>query len=414
MSGKAILIPGCDFASANLGVVTEQSSVPVPVSSISIQQSGSYSGQAIQLSVAYQPSNTTQTGITWSITSGSEYATISNSGLLTIKTNANNSAVTVKATSTANSSVFASANLTITYEAAQTYQVTQSLNNVTSSNSANTVLSGAAFSTTLTPDSNYEIGDVRVTMAGVNITQNCTIVKSSNSLYATPTWTITTPNVSGALEITNEAHKAYLFGASDLLFGNIASTVKTAQAKTFVHLNTIIPVSQGQVIRLYYPETLDSNLVTVMDDAATNTWHGVRWHHKFVETNTTTWSNFTSSSKDMTPYLSDDFANFLYWGQSASDTQSGVVDSLRPYTIGSNAAGIYVQLGIMTRESGGSAADAQLTSATVSYGNVLTSKTLNTYGNIFANHGNPCLKLTIDESTLSGGYIGGTPSSPIS
>lgn len=415
MSGKAILIPGCNFASANLGTVTEQSSTPVSVSSISIAQSGSYRGQNLQLSVSYQPSNTTQTGVTWSIESGSLYASIdSSSGLLTFKPGANNSAVTVKATSMYNSTVTATATLNVTYEAAaSSWPVSVNLSNATSSNSAETVLSGGTFTTTLTPDSGYEIGDVLVTMAGFNVTQNCTITKSSDSLYATPTWTITTPSVNGAVVITNEAHKAYLFNAANLLFGNIASTQKTSGSKSYVHLNTIIPVAQNQVVRVYMPETGDSSLVTVMEDIDTLTWHGVRWHFKLVEVNTTTWSNFTTSSKDVSSYISGNYADYLYYGQNACDTQSGVANSLRPVTIVSNAAGIYVQFGLMTREAGASSTDANLTSQTVSYGNTLTSKTLNTYGNVLANHGDPCLKITIDESTLTGGYVGGGASSAI-
>lgn len=51
-----------------------------------------------------------------------------------------------------------------------TYSVTQTLTNVTSSNSATTVTAKDAFTTTLTADSGYTMSTVSVYMGGVNIT----------------------------------------------------------------------------------------------------------------------------------------------------------------------------------------------------------------------------------------------------
>ena len=56
--------------------------------------------------VNYTPSDTTQTGVTWSIESGSSYATIdSNTGVLTALEGASSSTVVIKATSVVNSGI---------------------------------------------------------------------------------------------------------------------------------------------------------------------------------------------------------------------------------------------------------------------------------------------------------------------
>lgn len=71
-----------------------------------------------QFSVGYTPSNTTQRGVTWSITSGSAYASIDQNGLLTVKNGANANNVTIKVTSTVNSSISATKSVSVTHKAA--------------------------------------------------------------------------------------------------------------------------------------------------------------------------------------------------------------------------------------------------------------------------------------------------------
>lgn len=71
-----------------------------------------------QFSVAYTPSNTTQRGILWSVVSGSDYASIDEKGLLTVKEGANGSTVKIRATSKDNSSVYAEKSVTVTYKIA--------------------------------------------------------------------------------------------------------------------------------------------------------------------------------------------------------------------------------------------------------------------------------------------------------
>ena len=114
MSGIAIAIPGADFSGKNLGKVTFLEDVDV--TGIAIVANDSYEGQTAQLSIAYTPATTNQKGVIWSISSGSTYASIdASSGKLTILEGANNSTVTVKATSIYNSSVFAEKAINVTY-----------------------------------------------------------------------------------------------------------------------------------------------------------------------------------------------------------------------------------------------------------------------------------------------------------
>lgn len=86
------------------------------LTSISIVGNTAISGQNYQFSIAYTPVNSAYKGITWSITKGSTYATINQlTGLLTILSGANNSEVTVKATSTHDNTIMATKDITVTY-----------------------------------------------------------------------------------------------------------------------------------------------------------------------------------------------------------------------------------------------------------------------------------------------------------
>lgn len=73
-------------------------------------------GNAAKFGVTYSPSDTTQRGVRWSITSGSEYASIDEySGTMTVKSGASASSVRVRATSTANAAIYAEKSVTATY-----------------------------------------------------------------------------------------------------------------------------------------------------------------------------------------------------------------------------------------------------------------------------------------------------------
>lgn len=117
--GHAVILPNMDFSNSGMGKVTIPTP-PVALVSLSIVAENSYSGSgtdSFNLSVTYNPANTTQTGVIWSIDSGSSYASITSGGVLTILSGADSDEVVVKATSTANSSIYATKTITVTYVA---------------------------------------------------------------------------------------------------------------------------------------------------------------------------------------------------------------------------------------------------------------------------------------------------------
>lgn len=108
--GVAIIIPGVVFTE-NLGKVTlvgggssGGGDVDVKVESIAISGLATVntSSNKATYSVAYTPANTTQKGVTWSLESGGEYATIDSMGTLTVK---GSGSVTIKAVSKYNAAV---------------------------------------------------------------------------------------------------------------------------------------------------------------------------------------------------------------------------------------------------------------------------------------------------------------------
>lgn len=72
-----------------------------------------------QFQVTYSPSNTTQRSITWSVVSGSDYASIDGNGMLTVKSNAKRSEVKVRATSTDKPNIYAEKSVNVTYFSAE-------------------------------------------------------------------------------------------------------------------------------------------------------------------------------------------------------------------------------------------------------------------------------------------------------
>lgn len=110
--GVAIIIPGVVFTE-NLGKVTlvdgggsGGGDVDVKVESIAISGLATVntSSNKATYSVDYTPTNTTQKGVTWSLESGEEYATIDSLGTLTVK---GSGSVTIKAVSKHNTAVTA-------------------------------------------------------------------------------------------------------------------------------------------------------------------------------------------------------------------------------------------------------------------------------------------------------------------
>lgn len=112
--GYAIIIDSVDFSNTGMGKVTLQSQV-IELQGISIASDDVYTGTSIQLDVTYTPSDTTQIGVSYSIESGSEYASITTDGLLEIKPEANQNDIVVKATSTVNPNIFTTKTINVKY-----------------------------------------------------------------------------------------------------------------------------------------------------------------------------------------------------------------------------------------------------------------------------------------------------------
>lgn len=120
--GLALVLSDVSFADANLGRVTPVQDIPV--TALSINAPDTIVGSSYQLVVGYTPSNTSQRGVSWSVTSGSQYASVDNAGLLTINSAASSNNVTIRVTSTANSSVYAEKTITVTWESGQPNMLT--------------------------------------------------------------------------------------------------------------------------------------------------------------------------------------------------------------------------------------------------------------------------------------------------
>lgn len=114
--GKAIIIPDVSFASSNLGRVTLTNETPLQ--SLSIIAPTSFTGTTLQLLAEYFPLNTTQRGVTWSIISGGQYATINaNTGVLTVLSGAISDNVIIKVASNDATGIETTKTIAVTYSA---------------------------------------------------------------------------------------------------------------------------------------------------------------------------------------------------------------------------------------------------------------------------------------------------------
>lgn len=102
--GYAIIIPDANYSDGNLGKVTKVERIEIE--GLSIVANGSYEGDTASLSVSYNPENTSQKGVIWSIVSGGEYASIAQDGVLTIAPSAYFHVIEVKAASKVRPSLF--------------------------------------------------------------------------------------------------------------------------------------------------------------------------------------------------------------------------------------------------------------------------------------------------------------------
>lgn len=149
--GKAIILEGMSFVFGNIGTVTIREDLSLQ--SLAVDVESSYTGMYLQCRVAYTPVNTNETGVTWSITSGGEYATINSNGLITIDESADNDEIVVRCESTVDSSIFATKTISVTYEHQSDY-----LTSIAITGDATVVLSEAQYGVTYEPSDTYMKG----------------------------------------------------------------------------------------------------------------------------------------------------------------------------------------------------------------------------------------------------------------
>lgn len=108
--GKALVVPGVSYRTLNLGTVTPTGSLPIE----SITISGPSSVNAVgKFTASITPIFTTQRGLVWSISSGSEYAEIDQDGNLLVTPNTDHETVTIKCESASNSSIYDTMDVTV-------------------------------------------------------------------------------------------------------------------------------------------------------------------------------------------------------------------------------------------------------------------------------------------------------------
>lgn len=103
--GIAIKLTESDFSENNLGTVTFLAG---SIEGLTISGSATIASDetSAQYSIVYDPVNTEETGVTWSVETGDDIASIDSDGLLTIETNRAAQTVVIRATSVYNSSVY--------------------------------------------------------------------------------------------------------------------------------------------------------------------------------------------------------------------------------------------------------------------------------------------------------------------
>lgn len=422
MSGKAILIPGCNFQGSTLGTVTIQQGSggqEIALQSISIEQSGSYTGRNLVMSVTYQPFNTTQIGVTWSIVSGNSYASITTNGVLTINSTANASQVIVQATSTVNSTITATTTLTLTYDADAKYNVTWMLDeNTTCSSNDTQINADDTLTFTLSgTGGNDTIGDFKIIMGGVNISKQCTLTLSNNLSMHRKSFNITTPPVTGDLIITNECHRIYQFKADTAYMGRVKNTAssgsavwKTANSERFLHYsgnnaaNGIIPAVKGDVIKYYFMPTNDTAYSETYDSDGQTKYRYI-WTPKVWELNDSTiWSTMNKASAvDISNYITA-YSGNIGGGHPYPYNAIGISNS---YTLQEdNTVGIFIEIsmwdyvgGVAPKFSNNQTFTAKFSLATKSELGLVFDDVQNiTGGTVYS-------AITINETILEGGYF---------
>lgn len=108
--GKAFVVPGADYSARNLGKVTPSGSVPIEEITIigpsAVNSTGKFDAKI-------SPVFSTQRGLVWSITSGSQYATIDQSGAIIVAPGTESQSITIKCTSSSNSDIYATKTVSV-------------------------------------------------------------------------------------------------------------------------------------------------------------------------------------------------------------------------------------------------------------------------------------------------------------
>lgn len=118
--GLAVIIPDIDFSGKPYGSVTIAEDVDLFALGISGPDSVTGAEDAAQYTPLYTPANTSQRAVTWSIVSGSSYASIgASTGVLSVIEGADSSAVKIRITSNIDNSIYAEKDILVTYQGEQ-------------------------------------------------------------------------------------------------------------------------------------------------------------------------------------------------------------------------------------------------------------------------------------------------------
>ena len=130
-----------------------------------------------------------------------------------------------------------------------TYTITNNLTNVSTSNSANSIVEGSSYEAKLSVSTGYNIGNVSITMGGVDITSTCYNNKTITISSVTGNIVITAEAVEspGTTDIDSKYTLAYSLGEETVFDGssNIETGVKLFDSdKDFTILADFTPSSQ--------------------------------------------------------------------------------------------------------------------------------------------------------------------------
>lgn len=110
--GLAIIVPGASFTGSSLGKVTFDKITPV--TSISIGEGETAGKNKVKYSATVLPVNATDKRVRWAVVEGSDYAVISDDGIVSARPGANSSPVVIRATAVSAPTVYAEKTIRVT------------------------------------------------------------------------------------------------------------------------------------------------------------------------------------------------------------------------------------------------------------------------------------------------------------